>query len=92
MKKPSKDFCGIVFIGGGSSWAYAGSPKEAAQLAGKCCKADWKSLFKFAAKQNFTVNVFDMKTRKGWYADHRGVFDSTTKKRIPVLEVVAVVV
>ena len=86
----SKRFCGIVFIGGGSSWAYAESPDKAAAAAAKTCKKDWKTLFEFEFKQELKVCVYDMKQHEGWYADHSGVFDQDTHEKIPMLEVMTV--
>ena len=86
------DYCGIVFIGGGSSWAYADSPEKAAEKAAKFCKSDWKSLFKFKRKQEFSVCVYDMKAHEGWYATGGGVYDQDTKEEIPLLEVISVTV
>lgn len=88
----SQDFCGIVFIGGGSSWAYSGSIEEAAKLAAKIAKKDWKSIFKFKRKQEFTVNVYDCTNTNGWYADYRGVFKSGTQDPLPFVEQVKVTV
>lgn len=90
MSNQDKDFCAIVFIGGGSSWAWAPSKEEAATKAAKQCKRDWKTLYQFKRKHEFKVCVYDMKDHDGWYADYRGVFDSKTKQEIPLLEVVEV--
>lgn len=85
-----KDYCGIVFIGGGSSHSWAPTPEEAAKQAAKTCKRDWRSLYKFKRQQEFSVNVYDMREHDGWWADHSGVYDSKTKVLIPVLKVIKV--
>lgn len=88
----SKDYCGIVFIGGGSSWAWADTKEAAALNAAKQCKKDWKSLYDFKKEQEFKVCVYAMKDREGWYADYRGVMDDKTHEVIPILAVVTVTV
>jgi len=85
-------FCGIVFIGGGSSWAWGTTPEEASLKAAKLCKRDWKSYFKFKRKQEFNVSIYDMTKHEGWYADYRGVFDTDTNEQIPLMRVDKVVV
>lgn len=80
---PEYDYCGIVFVGAGSSWGYAMSPEEAAQKAAKRCKRDWKALIKFKRKHTFVVHVYDTSKVEGWYADHMGVFDKATNKEVP---------
>jgi hypothetical protein len=82
-----KDYCGIVFICGGSSWAWASTPEDAAIKAAKCAKRDWKAYFKFKRQQDFNVVVLDMRNRNGWFADHRGIFDTDTKTLIPDEEI-----
>jgi hypothetical protein len=91
MKK-SKDYCGIVFIGaGGSAWAWAATPEEAAQQAAKECKRSWKHFYKFKRKQEFKVCIYDMTQHEGWYADYRGVFDQDTKELIELHSVITAV-
>lgn len=77
----SKRYCGIVFIGGGSSWAWADTPEKAAAAAAKQCKKDWGRYYAFQDK--IKVNVFDMKDHEGWEADERGVVDVQTGEPIP---------
>lgn len=87
----AKDYCGIIFIGGGSSYAWAPTVEEATTRAAKTCKRDWGSMFKFAKRQEFTVNVYDMRKHDGWAADTvNGVYDSTTKKPLKPLQIVKV--
>lgn len=85
MKADQKRYCGIVFIGGGSSWAWAPTPEEAAEGAARIAKSDWKQLFKFKRKQPFKVCIYDMLNREGWYATDAGVFDQQTKERLTML-------
>jgi hypothetical protein len=73
-----KDFCGIVFIGAGSSWSYGATPEVAAKAAAKRVKADWGRYFKLDKGTEINVNVFDTATVDGWEADHRGVVSSET--------------
>jgi len=85
-----KRYCAIVFIGGGSSWAWgAGPPDEVAKRAAKLAKSDWSALFKFEKKQPFRVVVFDMKDHSGWYADAPGQVKSrdTNERLTPVATV-----
>lgn len=49
-------------------------------------------MFKFAKKQEFKVNVLDMRQRNGWYADYRGIRDDQTHEEIPIMEVKTVTV
>lgn len=88
----SREFCGIVFIGGGTSWAYADTKADAAIAAAKRAKSDWKSMFTFKKTEMFKVNIFDTANSDGWYADYRGVFDDTTKEPLPLVEVMEVTV
>lgn len=82
---PEYDYCGIVFIGGGSSWSYAATPEDAAEKAAKRCKRDWKHMYKFKRKQPFVLNVYDTKEVDGWYADYEGVFDKETNEKVPLV-------
>ena len=72
----NKDYCGIVFIGGGSAWAWAGSPEDAAKAAAKQCRKDWGRYYDLKGKVK--VNIYDMRKHEGWEADERGVVDSAT--------------
>lgn len=92
MANKAKDYCGIVFISGGSSHAWAATPEHAAQQAAKTCKKDWSQLFKFSKQQVFNVAVYDMREHDGWYADHSGVFDTKTRERLTVLKTITVTV
>lgn len=87
-----KDYCAIVFIAGGSSWAYAGTPEEAATKAAKQCKRDWRHIVTFKRKQELKVCIYDMTQHDGWYADYHGVHDKETKEVIPMLRVDSVTV
>lgn len=86
----SKDYCGIIFIGGGSSFAWGASPEEAAKIAAKTCKQDWKSLFKFKRRQEFSVNIYDTRKSDGWWADSSGVYDTKTKERLPYVKTIKI--
>lgn len=86
----SKDLCAIVFIGGGSSWAWGGDKTEAANRAVRICRSDWKHLYKFKKGATVAVTILDMKNRNGWYADHRGIFDDTTHKQIQPMEIIKI--
>ena len=83
-----KNYCGIIFIGTGSSWSWGSTPEEAAQKAAKQCKRDWRSMFEFKRQQPFKVNVIDMREREGWYADYRGIMDNQTHEEIPIFKVI----
>ena len=91
-KPDPKRYCGIVFIGGGSSWFYAATIDEAAKKAAIQCKQDWKSLFKFEKKQELNVVVVEMTDHSGWYSNGDGVRSSDTKQIIKPTKVVKVVV
>jgi hypothetical protein len=88
----NQDFCGIVFIGGGSSWHYAATKEEAAQKAAKQAKSDWKTLFKFKRKQEFKVAVYDTSKCDGWWADYSGVYPMGSNDPLPLVERVTVTV
>lgn len=75
-----KDYCGIVFIAGCTSWAWGSSPAECAKAAAKQCRKDWGKFFKISG--NVRVNIYDMRGRDGWEADERGVIDSKTGERL----------
>lgn len=93
MNSNSHDYCGIVFIGGGSSWAYGSTPDEAAKKAAKICKADWGRHFDIKRGQKMPVNVYDMKKHDGWVADTmHGVIDPDTKERIERVDVITVTI
>lgn len=85
------NFCAIVFIGTGSSWAWGSDKIKTAKRAAKVCKSDWKGIYQFKPKHEFKVCVYDMANHEGWYASHDGVFDQDTNEKIPLLEVVNVV-
>lgn len=89
--KDEKSYCGIIFIGGGSSWAWGSTPEQVANDAAKICKRDWKGFFNFEKGKTLKVNIYDMVGHNGWYADERGVFDEDTNeliKRHSVIDVV----
>jgi hypothetical protein len=88
----SNDFCAIVFIGGGSSWAWSSDKNEAAAKAVKRCRIDWKQLYQFKKGANVPVTILDMKERNGWYAGHRGIFDDTTHEQIKPMEIINITV
>lgn len=69
-EESNKDYCGIIFIGGGSSYAYADSPAKAAKLVAKTCRQDWKHLYRFKRKHHFIVNIYDTADPcTGWVSD-----------------------
>jgi len=74
-------YCGIVFFSsGGSSWANAATPAEAASKAAKVARSDWK----LDKRKELKVCIFDTTGHEeGWYADHEGVHDRITKDLIP---------
>ena len=82
------NYCGIVFVGGGSSWAYNSDRDEAVKRAVKQAKRDWKDYHSFG--KTIKVVLIDMTNRNGWYADHSGIFESETKEEITDFEVVTV--
>ena len=87
------DYCGICYIGGGSTWAYAATPAQAAVKAAKQCVQDWKSLFKFEKGQYLGVCIYDMKKHEGWYSEGpHHVYDHKTKEHIPILEIIKVAI
>lgn len=69
-------YCGIVFIGHGSSYCYAATEQEAAEGAAKFAKADWSKVYQFKRRDTLVVLVYDMKDHTGWYADTPGVVKS----------------
>ena len=79
------NYCGIVFVGGGSSWAYDSDRGEAVKRAVKQAKKDWKDLHSFG--ETIKVVLIDMTNRNGWYADHNGIFEYDTKEEITDFEV-----
>jgi len=87
-----RDYCGIVFVSGGSSWAYAGTKKQAVSGAVRRFKRDWSSLFDVKKGSCLKVMVLDMTGREGWYADPCGIFDSGTNEPITDFEMVQVAV
>lgn len=91
MADKNKNYCGVIIMGCGSSWAWASSVKEAASKAAKTAKRDWRGVFKFKRKHEFVVNVLDMRKRDGWWADYRGFYDSGSKEKIEPYKVVKVV-
>ena len=80
------NYCGIVFVGGGSSWAYNPDKDEAVKKAVKQAKRDWKDLHSFG--ETIKVVLIDMTNRNGWYADHSGIFDHDTNQEITDFEVI----
>lgn len=88
----ANNFCGIVFINGGSSWAYADTPETAATKAALQCKRDWSTLIDFSQSRELKVCIYEMTNHDGWYADHNGVHDDKTDQSIPLLRVERVAV
>lgn len=85
----AQDYCGIVFIGGGSSWAYAATPEAAAKAAAKQCAKDWSGLFgKFSKVRPLRVNILDMRAHDGWSASTCGGIVNTKGETIPVMCVI----
>lgn len=82
------NYCGIVFVGGGSSWAYNSNRDEAVKRAVKQAKRDWKDYHSFG--ETIKVVLIDMTNRNGWYADYSGIFESETQEEITDFEVVTV--
>jgi hypothetical protein len=82
------NYCGIVFVGGGSSWAYNSNRDEAVKRAVKQAKRDWKDYHSFG--ETIKVVLIDMTNRNGWYADYSGIFEYETKEEITDFEVVTV--
>ena len=82
------NYCGIVFVGGGSSWAYNSDRDEAVKRAVKQAKRDWKDYHSFG--ETIKVVLIDMTNRNGWYADYSGIFESETQEEITDFEVVTV--
>jgi hypothetical protein len=82
------NYCGIVFVGGGSSWAYNSDKDEAVRSAVKQAKKDWRDYYSFG--ETIKVVLIDMTKRNGWYADDRGIFDSDTNDEIADFEVLTV--
>jgi hypothetical protein len=82
------NYCGIVFVGGGSSWAYNSDRDEAVKRSVKQAKRDWKDYHSFG--ETIKVVLIDMTNRNGWYADHSGIFEYETKEEITDFEVVTV--
>lgn len=81
MPVDQKRYCGVVFIGGRSSWAYAPTVEAAAKGAVKVLIQDWKHLFKFKKGDEIPVYILDMKDHAGWIANAPGEFCSTTTKQ-----------
>jgi len=65
-------YLAIIFLGGGSSWAYAPTIKKAADDAARILARDWGHLFNFEGP--VPVNVYNVEDYDGHYSDHRGVF------------------
>ena len=80
-------YCGIVFIAGGSSWAWAVTPEEAAIKAAKCCRKDWGRMYKIP-KGELDVNIYDMKYHDGWDATGEGVFSTTTNEKLEPIQII----
>lgn len=89
MKPEDKLYCGVILIGGGSSWGCGPTPQEAADRAAKFCRQDWGKMFDLKGKE-LAVNILDMRKRDGWVCDHRGFRDSDTDEQIDVMEVIRV--
>ena len=72
----SKRYLAIIFVGGGSSWAYGPTPDQAATDAARILRRDWGHLFDW--NEPVPVNLFDTEGFEGFAADHRGVFGTNT--------------
>ena len=78
-----KNYCGIIFIGSGSSWAWGATPEEAVEKTAKTCRVDWQ----IPKEYILNVNILDMRERDGWEATTDGIFDTDTGERIPIMSV-----
>ena len=92
-KKEEATVLGIIRIGAGSSWYQCTDQVKCAIEAAKICKQDWAHLFKFKRKQDFPVNLYDIsKSDGGWFSDGGGVYSQESKKQIPFIKTIYVVV
>ena len=82
------NYCGIVFVGGGSSWAYDSNQDQAVKKAVKQAKRDWRDYHSFG--ETIKVVLVDMTKRNGWYADYSGIFEADTNEEITDFEVLTV--
>jgi hypothetical protein len=80
-----RNYCGIVFLLGGLSFAWAASAEDAAIDAARATKRDWGRMFKLS--ENLKVNIYDMHEHEGWVYTDEGVLDADTRVRIPLLGV-----
>ena len=94
MNKEKKyRYCGIILIGGGSSWqqdwAKENDIGKVVVKATKQCKRDWKHLFNLR-NQVLSVNVYDITNLKdGWYFDLcSGMKCNKTNQEINLLKTV----
>lgn len=84
MTQDPKRYCGIVFIGGGSSWLYGPKVEGLAVKAAKLAKEDWGGIFKFDKRQKLNVVIVDTLGYDGWFANAgEGIF-GTKKGNEPV--------
>ncbi len=83
-----KSYCGIIFVGTGSTWHWGSTPEEAAKETAKWARKDWGAWYKFP--KTLKIMILDMRERNGWYADHRGIFDKDTNEEIEVMKVIEV--
>ena len=70
--KTQKTYCGLIRICGGSSWAQADTPEDAAKQAVQVCRNDWGKLLKLEKDRKFKIAVYDISDFETWFAEDCG--------------------
>lgn len=83
-------YCAIMFVGCGSTHHYGKTPVQAARLAVKQAKRDWRGLYTFPKGKMLKVRVYESTNSNGWYADDTGVFDQDTDEKLHLVELIEV--
>ena len=84
-----KKYLGIIFIAMGSTyWTGTDIGKVAIDCA-KCCRSDWKHLFKLPKGHVYPVNIYDYTEAKGWHCGFDGVVKcNKTNKQLKFVKTV----
>lgn len=97
--KTQKTYCGLIRICGGSSWAQANTPEDAAKQAVDACRIDWGKIVNLEKGRRFKIAVYDITDFEQWCLDDTGFIaykssgtenpyeDGTVLKPVKVLEI-----
>jgi hypothetical protein len=88
-KTDARAYLAISFIGGGSSWVEGEDQDKMIAALHKQVRKDWEHLFDI--KENPGVRIYALDGAEHWWADHEGVFDHDTNRKLKLIRYVGLV-